>query len=46
MLVLIASLKDDNQKNIEGFQQSGENVILLDDDYEADFQHTFEFLRY
>ena len=39
-------LKTDNQKNIEGFQKSGEKVILIDNDYEADLQHAFEFLRF
>ena len=39
-------LKADNQKNIEGFQKSGEKVILIDNDYEADLQHAFEFLRF
>ena len=28
-------LKDDNQKNIEGFQKAGEKVFLIDGDYEA-----------
>ena len=39
-------LKTDNKKNIEGFQKSGEKVILIDNDYEADLQHAFEFLRF
>ena len=39
-------LKADNQKNIEGFQKAGEKVILIDNDYEADLQHAFEFLRF
>ena len=39
-------LKTDNQKNIEGFQKAGEKVILIDNDYEADLQHAFEFLRF
>ena len=39
-------LKADNQKNIEGFQKSGEKVILIDNDYEAGLQHAFEFLRF
>ena len=39
-------LKTDNQKNIEGNQKSGEKVILIDNDYEADLQHAFEFLRF
>ena len=37
-------LKTDNQKNIEGFQKSGEKVILIDNDYEADLQHAFDYL--
>ena len=39
-------LKTDKQKNIEGFQKSGEKVILIDNDYEEDLQHAFEFLRF
>ena len=39
-------LKADNQKNIEGFQKAGEKVILIDNDYEADLQHAFKFLRF
>ena len=39
-------LKADNQKNIEGFQKAGEKVILIDNDYEADIQSAFEFLRF
>ena len=39
-------LKTDNQKNIEGFQKAGEKVILINNDYEADLQHAFEFLRF
>ena len=30
----IASLKEDNQYYIEGFHQVGEQVVLIDDDYE------------
>ena len=37
-------LKADNQKNIEGFQKSGEKVILIDNDYEADIQSAFDYL--
>ena len=37
-------LKTDNQKNIEGFQKSGEKVILIDNDYEADIQSAFDYL--
>ena len=39
-------LKADNQRNIEGFEKTGEKVILIDNDYEADLQHAFEFLRF
>ena len=31
----VESLKEDNRKFIEGFQKSGENVTLIDSDYEV-----------
>lgn len=37
-------LKTDNQKNIEGFQKSGEKVILINVDYESDLQRAFDYL--
>ena len=37
-------LKADNQKNIEGFQKSGEKVILIDEDYGADLQRASDYL--
>jgi hypothetical protein len=38
------NLKTDNQKNIEGFQKSGEKVILINVDYESDLQRAFDYL--
>ena len=37
-------LKDDNQKNIEGFQKAGEKVFLIDGDYEASLKAITELI--
>ncbi len=31
----LASLKEDNKKTVQGFKESGEKVILIEDDYEG-----------